>query len=194
MAGGPDPVALFAKSFERAKRSEPHDATSAALATSDPAGRPAVRMVLLKGFDPRGFVFYTNYGSRKARELEANPRGALCFYWPTIDEQVRVEGIVERVSPEESDAYFASRGRASQLGAWASRQSEPLASRSRLVGRFLRLQARYPTGDVPRPPFWGGFRLAPETIEFWRSRLHRLHDRVLYTRTDDGWSRQRLYP
>jgi pyridoxamine 5'-phosphate oxidase len=189
-----DPIAQFAASFERARRGEPHDATGVCLATADARGRPSARMVLLKGFDQRGFVFYTNYGSRKARELEANPRAALCFYWPSIDEQVRVEGPVARVSAEESDAYFARRDRSSRLGAWASRQSEPLPSRSHLLGRVVRVGARHPVGAVPRPPFWGGFRLVPEAIEFWRSRLHRLHDRVLYTRAGDGWTRRRLYP
>jgi pyridoxamine 5'-phosphate oxidase len=189
-----DPIAIFAQAFERARRSTTADPTAVCLATADARGRPSARMVLLKGFDHRGFVFYTNYGSRKAGELDANPRAALCFYWPAIDEQVRVEGEVEVVADEESDAYFASRERTSQLGAWASRQSEPLSSRSRLAGRVLRIQARFPVGPIPRPPFWGGYRLIPERIEFWRSRLHRLHERILYTREGDGWTGQRLYP
>jgi pyridoxamine 5'-phosphate oxidase len=194
MTGRPDPIALFAQSFERAKRSGGADPTAVCLATADADGRPSARMVLLKAFDPRGFVFYTNFGSRKARELAANPRAALCFYWPAIDEQVRVEGRVERVADEEADAYFASRDRASQLGAWASRQSEALSSRSRLLGRFLKLQARHPIGAVPRPPFWGGFRLVPESIELWHSRLHRLHERSLYTREGEGWTHRWLFP
>jgi pyridoxamine 5'-phosphate oxidase len=192
-----DPIALFARSFERARRSPAADAadpTAVCLATADADGRPAARMVLLKGFDSRGFVFYTNYGSRKAGELAVNPRAALCFYWPAIGEQIRVEGTVEKVSDEESDAYFASRDRASQLGAWASRQSEPLTSRARLLGRLAKAEARFAVGAVPRPPFWGGFRLIPERIEIWRSRLHRLHERLLYRRDGDGWTSQRLYP
>ena len=181
MAVPADPLALFARSFERARRAADDDGgdpTAVCLATAGADGRPSARMVLLKGFDPRGFVFYTNYGSRKAAELAANPRAALCFYWPAIDEQIRVEGAVVRVSPEESDAYFGRRDRASQLGAWASRQSEPLTSRARLLGRLAKAEARFAVGAVPRPPFWGGFRLVPERIEIWRSRLHRLHDRT----------------
>lgn len=194
MATVPDPMTLFARVYERARKSEPHDATAVCLATADAAGRPSARIVLLKRFDERGFVFFTNCGSRKARELAANPRAALCFYWPTIDEQVRATGSVEQIAPEESDSYFATRDRASQIGAWASRQSEALSSRARLVGRFLRIQARHPTGPVPRPPFWGGFRLTPEEVEFWRNQANRLHDRVVYTRSEEGWMRQRLYP
>ena len=197
MSAPPDPIALFVRSFERARRSAASDGgdpTAVCLATADADGRPSARMVLLKGVDPRGFVFYTNYGSRKAGELTANPRAALCFYWPAIGEQIRVEGAVEKVSPEESDAYFASRDRASQLGAWASRQSEPLTSRARLLGRLAKAEARFVVGAVPRPSFWGGFRLSPERIEIWRSRLHRLHDRTLYVRVGDDWRSERLYP
>ena len=192
-----DPIALFARSFERARRNPAADAadpTAVCLATADAQGLASVRMVLLKGFDRRGFDFYTNYASRKAHELAANPQAALCFYWPAIGEQIRVEGAVEKVSPEESDAYWVSRDRASQLGAWASRQSEPLSSRSRLLGRLVKAEARFAAGPVPRPPFWGGFRLIPERIEIWRSRLHRLHERTLYCRDGEGWTRERLYP
>ncbi len=188
-----DPIAEFEKLFERARRDESHDPTAMALATTDGAGRPSARMVLLKHVDDRGFVFYTNYGSRKARELEANPRAALCIHWPTLAKQVRVEGLVERLPPGESDAYFATRSRHSQLGAWASRQSEPLESRGKLTGRYLRLQAKFP-GEVPRPDFWGGYRLKPDRIEIWHNQLHRLHDRFLYERQGEGWRRSRLYP
>lgn len=189
-----DPIAEFEELFERAKREEAHDATAMTLATVDAAGRPSARMVLLKQVDERGFVFFTNYGSRKARELTANPRAALCIYWPTLAKQVRVEGRVERLPVAESDAYFASRSRHSRLGAWASRQSEPLESRKVLVARYLELQAKYAIGEVPRPYFWGGFRLEPDRIEIWHNQLHRLHDRILYERLEEGWRRSRLYP
>jgi pyridoxamine 5'-phosphate oxidase len=150
--------------------------------------------VLLKGVDQRGFAFYTNLASRKARELEANPRAALCVYWESIEQQVRVEGRVERVADEEADAYFASRPRMSQIGAWASRQSEPLDSRARLLGRAAQAEAHFLGRAVERPPFWGGYRIIPDRIEFWWNQLHRLHDRVLYTREGDGWKVERLYP
>jgi len=191
---GADPIAEFQKAFERARRSEPGDPTAVTLATATPDGRPSCRVVLLKQVDARGFVFFTNYGSRKARQLEKNPWAALTAYWKSLDMQIRVEGRVERVSDEESDAYFASRPRASQLGAWVSRQSEPLDSRARLVGRFLKLHARYAGRTVPRPEFWGGYRLVPERVELWWNQLHRLHDRLLYTRTAEGWVKERLYP
>lgn len=189
-----DPIAVFLDAFERAKRREPGEATAVVLATADPSGQPSARVVLLKQVDPRGFVFFTNYGSRKARQLEVNPRAALCVYWESIEQQIRVEGRVERVSDEESDAYFASRARLSQVGAWASRQSEPLESRAKLLGRVAGVEAKYLGRSVPRPPFWGGFRIVPERIEFWWRQLHRLHDRVLYVREGDGWRRERLYP
>jgi pyridoxamine 5'-phosphate oxidase len=151
-------------------------------------------MVLLRGFDERGFVFYTNYGSRKAAEIEANPHAALCFYWEAIKEQVRVAGGVTRVSAEESDAYFASRARGSRLAAIASQQSRPLASRSELVARYLKLKAQYAGHPIPRPEYWGGYRILPARIEFWNSRAHRMHDRVVYEREGDGWRMERLYP
>jgi pyridoxamine 5'-phosphate oxidase len=189
-----DPIARFLDVYERAKKKDPGDHTRVALATADGDGRPAVRMVLLRGIDERGFVFYTNYDSRKAADLEANPRAALCFYWECIKQQVRVEGDVERVSGEESDAYFASRARGSRIAAWVSKQSAPLDSRAELVADYLRLKARYAGRPVPRPEFWGGYRIRPQRMEFWNSRAHRMHDRVAYLRDGDDWTTQRLYP
>jgi pyridoxamine 5'-phosphate oxidase len=189
-----DPIAEIRALFGRAQREEAHDATAATLATADLEARPAARVVLLKQVDARGFVFYTNLGSRKARELQVNPRAALCIYWASIARQVRVEGVVEAVEEAEADAYFASRERGSQLGAWISRQSEPLGSRGELVRAFLRIQARFAGGPVPRPSFWGGYRLVADRIEIWHNQLHRLHDRFLYLRTERGWSVERLYP
>ncbi|MCP4204681.1 MAG: pyridoxamine 5'-phosphate oxidase [bacterium] len=189
-----DPIAEFAALFERAKHLEEGDATACALASANDQGLPSVRMVLLKEFGETGFVFYTNYRSRKALELDSNPHAALCFYWYSIGQQVRIEGNVKRVTEEESDAYFASRGRQSRIGAWASKQSQPLESRARLLRRVAKLEARYALGPVPRPPFWGGFRVIPERIEFWSNELYRLHDRRLFTRRDDGWVMERLYP
>jgi pyridoxamine 5'-phosphate oxidase len=191
---GDDPIAEFRQAFVKAQEREIADATAVTLATATPDGRPTARVVLLKRVDDRGFVFFTNYTSRKARELEDNPRAALCAYWKSIDQQIRVEGVAERISAEESDEYFASRPRLSQLGAWASRQSSPLDNRARLVGRFLKIQARYAGRRVPRPDFWGGYRIVPDRIEFWWNQLYRLHDRLVYTREGDGWVKQRLYP
>ncbi len=190
----PDPISRFQELFARARLGEPQDGTAVALATADPSGAPSVRMVLLKGVDQGGFVFFTNYESRKARELAANPRAALCFYWPTLGMQIRVEGAVTRVSAEDSDAYFATRPRDSQLGARISRQSAPLGSAEELVELFSREAARLQGRAVPRPESWGGYRLRPERIEFWTSRDHRLHDRELYTRFDGSWTVQRLFP
>ena len=190
-----DPVAAFARLFEAARESEPGDPTAFALATADASGRPTVRTVLLKEFDERGFVFYTNYGSRKALEIAENPRAALCFNWHSIGHQVRVDGRVERIPEAESDAYFATRGRGSQAGAWASLQSEPLPSRRKLVGDYLKCRARYAGRPIPRPDFWGGYRLVPESIEFWSTKVYRLHDRFLFTRGEGGaWTMQQLYP
>lgn len=188
-----DPVQGFLAAFEKAKATEPHDATAMTLATIDARGRPAARVVLLKSADARGFSFYTNFGSRKAHELDATPYAALAIHWPASLTQVRVEGSVARVSDEEADAYFASRPRESQIGAWASRQSEPLASRELLMDRVREVEARFP-GAVPRPPFWGGYLLAPDRIELWYAAPHRLHDRFAYTRTADGWAMERLFP
>ncbi|MDH3253470.1 MAG: pyridoxamine 5'-phosphate oxidase [Acidobacteriota bacterium] len=189
-----DPIKEFTEAFERAKKKESGDATACALATADAVGHPAVRMVLLKKVDERGFVFFTNYGSRKAQELDENPFAALCFYWPALQEQVRVEGGVARLPGEESDEYFASRSRSSRIGAWASRQSEPLASRADLLARFVHYEAKFALKTVPRPTFWGGYRLEPERIEFWFDQPSRLHDRRAFTRGVNGWTLQRLYP
>ncbi len=189
-----DPIEEIRAHFERAKETEAGDPTAMSLATADAQGRPSARMVLLKQIDPRGFVFFTNYASRKARQLEENPYAALCIHWPSLALQVRAEGPVARISDEESDAYFATRGRASQIGAWASRQSSALDSRARLVARVAKNEARFAGRAVPRPPFWGGFRLAPERIELWWNRANRLHERRLYLREGDGWTSSLLYP
>ena len=190
----PDPLALFQRLFADAKAREPFDATAVALATSDRHARPSVRMVLLKGVDAECFVFFTNYGSRKAHDLDENPRAALCFYWPTLGVQVRVEGSIERESAAASDAYFASRPRGSQLAAWASQQSAPLRDRQALVSSHDAQCARFGEGPIPRPDFWGGFRLLPTQIEFWATQPYRMHDRLLYVRTGQGWQTTRLYP
>lgn len=189
-----DPLARFGRLFERISKNAPSDPTAAALATADPAGQPSCRMVLVKQFGPEGFCWFTNYESRKARELEANPRAALTWYWPWAEEQVRAEGPVERVPEEVSDAYFATRPRGSQLGAWASRQSQPLASRWTLLREVLRTERRFFGRAVLRPPHWGGYRLVPERIEFWSGKPSRLHDRFLYVRTGAAWTITRLAP
>ncbi len=191
-----DPLRRFQELFAQAQARETHDATAMSLATVDAQGRPSVRMVLLKQADERGFTFFTNYESRKARELEAHPWAALCLHWPTLAVQVRVAGPVERVSGEESDAYFATRPRQSQLGAWASQQSAPLPARAWLVARFLKEAARFAGRDVPRPPQWGGYRVVPTQMEFWYNQDYRLHDRLLYTRegASEPWHEQRLFP
>jgi len=164
------------------------------LATATPDGRPSVRVVLLKGFDERGFVFYTNYRGRKGRELEANPCCSLLFYWGELERQVRVEGRASQLPGEESDAYFKSRPRGSQLGAWASEQSRPISERNELEERLRELEAEYEGREVPRPPFWGGYRVEPETFEFWQGRENRLHDRLLYRRSNGNWRITRLQP
>lgn len=189
-----DPHALFAAWLEDARTSEPNDPNAMAVATVGADGMPSVRMVLLKGHDARGFVFYTNQQSRKAGELTANPKAALLFHWKNRRRQVRIEGPVSLVADAEADAYFASRGRDSQLGAWASDQSRPLADRATFEARFEAEQARFEGRDVPRPPHWGGYRVAPARIEFWSDRAHRLHERRVFTRTADGWSEGLLYP
>lgn len=189
-----DPHSLFDTWFAEAQASEPNDANAMALATSDGEGKPSVRMVLLKGHDPRGFVFYTNLDSRKGGELAVNPQAALLLHWKSLRRQVRVEGAVEAVSEAEADAYFATRSRDSQLGAWASDQSRPLDSRATFETRYEEMRARFDSGEVPRPPRWSGFRVVPERIEFWTDRAHRLHERRLFVRGDEGWSEGLLYP
>lgn len=189
-----DPFQLFEEWFAEARASEPNDAEAMALATADATGQPSVRIVLLKGHGPEGFVFYTNEQSAKGNQLTANPRAALLFHWKSLRRQVRIEGPVERVFDAEADAYFASRGRDSQLGAWASEQSRPLDSRETFERRFEDMEARYEGQDVPRPPHWGGYRVIPERIEFWTDRPHRLHERRLFVRQGADWREGLLYP
>lgn len=188
-----DPIARFVDALERARSVEPHDPTAMMLATADARGRPSARMVLLKGVDARGFVFYSNRESRKGRELSENAFAALVVYWPASGQQVRIEGRVEQVSDEESDAYFATRPRGSQLGAWASEQSRALGSLEELEARMRQAEERFP-GAVPRPPYWGGYVVVPDRIEFWFQRESRLHERIVYVREGDGFRVERLYP
>lgn len=194
MTEPPDPLARLREALARAAAAGPFDATAAALATADAAARPSVRVVLVKRIDERGLAFFTNRGSRKARELSENPWAALCFHWPALGEQVRAEGSVSRLPDAEADAYFATRPRESQVGAWASRQSAPRASREALLAAAAEAEARFAGVAVPRPPFWGGYLLAPEAIEFWRSGEGRLHHRILYRRGPAGWITSLLDP
>jgi pyridoxamine 5'-phosphate oxidase len=189
-----DPHALFDRWLEEAGAAEPNDANAMALATVDAKGQPSARMVLLKGHDARGFAFYTNSESRKGRELAGNPRAALLFHWKSLRRQVRAEGHIEPVSPEEADAYFASRSRDSRIGAWASDQSRPLESRPEFEARYAKLAREFDGEEIGRPPHWWGYRLVPERIEFWTDRPHRLHERRLFTRGEDGWTEGLLYP
>lgn len=190
-----DPFALFDTWLAEARASEINDYNAMALATVDARLQPSVRMVLLKGHDARGFVFYTNRESRKAQELGEGSNAALLFHWKSLRRQIRIEGPVSRVDDAESDAYFASRGRDSQLGAWASEQSRPLDARETFEARFEEMRARFEGGDVPRPPHWGGYRVTPERIEFWLDREHRLHERRVFTRTSEaGWDEGLLFP
>ena len=189
-----DPIELFGEWFEQAKESGILLPESASLATASRDGVPSSRMVLLKSFAADGFVFFTNYRSRKAREMDENPNASLLLHWVVLQRQIRVEGSVERISAEASAAYFRTRTRGSQIGAWASRQSEKLEDRSALEGQAKEIEERFKGQDVPSPPFWGGYRLIPERIEFWQGRLNRLHERLEYTREDGGWTARRLYP
>ena len=189
-----NPHSLFETWFAEARATEPNDPAAMAVATSGMDGQPSVRMVLLKGHDERGFVFYTNLESRKADELAATPRAALLFHWKSLRRQVRIEGPVERVTDVEGDAYFATRTRDSQLGAWASDQSRPLDSRATFEARYEAVRARFEGLEVPRPPHWSGYRVVPERMEFWQDRAHRLHERRLFMKREDGWDELLLYP
>jgi len=191
-----EPLALFATWFAEAQAAEPADPNAMALATVDADGLPDVRMVLMKGYDERGFVFYSNANSQKGVELAANPRAALVFYWKSLKRQVRLRGSIHHVSDAEADAYFASRPRGAQIGAWASQQSSPLESRFAFEKAVALMTAKYAIGTVPRPPYWIGYRLVPAAIEFWQDRPFRLHDRVVFAQSGDGarWTKTRLYP
>lgn len=189
-----EPYALFARWLADATASEPNDPTALSLATVDPDGMPNVRMVLLKGFDEQGFVFYTNYESAKGRELLSAMKAAMCFHWKSLRRQVRIRGIVETVTDAEADAYYATRPRGSRIGAWASAQSRPLEGRFALEKAVAEYTARYAIGEIPRPSHWSGFRIKPTSIEFWHDRPFRLHDRVLFEAHGKGWSKTRLYP
>lgn len=189
-----DPFARFREWFAEAEASEP-DANAMTVATATPDGRPSARAILLKGVDSRGFVFYTNEHSRKSAELAANPHIALLFHWKSLARQIRIEGVVEPVTDAEADAYFASRPRISRLGAWASDQSHPLEDRLTLERRLAEYEAKYPGENIPRPPYWSGYRVIPEQFEFWQNMPFRLHDRTVYTRNaDGGWTVGKLYP
>jgi pyridoxamine 5'-phosphate oxidase len=189
-----DPFALFSMWLSEATEKEPDNPTAVALATADADGAPSVRMVLLKGFDEKGFVFYTNTESRKGQDLTENPRAALCFHWKSLARQVRVEGAVTPVSAEEADAYYQSRARDSRIGAWASQQSRPMQGRFDLEKAVAKYAARYAIGEVPRPPYWSGYRVAPERLEFWTDKPFRLHERLIFVPEGDGWRNEILFP
>lgn len=189
-----NPFELFKEYFDKAIKLDQHEPTAVALATANSDGIPSVRIMLLKGFDERGFCVYTNLTGRKGKELQENPNAALCFYWDQLDLQVRVEGAVERVSQHEADTYFASRSRQSQIGAWASKQSRAIEKDGQLQDRVAEISEQFNGQDVPRPPFWDGFRIAPKKIEFWEKRDFRLHKRTLFTKATNGWEIDTLYP
>lgn len=189
-----NPYELFDEWYAEASKTEASDPNAVAVATTTLDGMPSLRMVLMKGFDQRGFVFYTNLGSRKAEQLKANAQAAMCFHWKSLTRQVRIEGAIEPVSDAESDEYYASRPRLSQIGAWASKQSQPLSGRFELEARIAEFTAKFNIGTIPRPDFWSGFRLVPEMIEFWQDQKFRLHDRLVYYRDNDQWKTKRLYP
>lgn len=191
---GFDPFALFERWFQNALAANLPEPSAMTLATATPDGRPSARIVLLKGFDTRGFTFFTNYRSRKGKEIEANPFAALVLFWPELERQIRIEGRVQKVSPIESDEYHRSRPRGSQLGAWTSEQSGVIAGREVLEQTLCELLARFGDGEVPRPPHWGGYRLVPDRFEFWQGRPSRLHDRISFRKTESDWVRERLSP
>ena len=191
---GDDPLSLFHTWYQAAIASGVYLPESMALGTATRDGRPSVRLVLLKGYDEGGFVFFTNYESRKAGELEENPEATLVFHWAVLQRQVRIEGTAKRITKEESEAYFHSRPRGSQIGAWASLQSEPLTTRRDLEERVKKYEKKFDGGEIPLPPFWGGYRLSPRSVEFWQGRANRLHDRIKFVRDQGGWERLRLYP
>lgn len=191
---GTDPFRLFSEWYREAREAGLFLPESMSLATSTPDGRPSVRLVLLKGHDERGLVFFTNYDSRKGEEIAANPRAALAFHWPFLQRQVRIEGTAEKISGEESYAYFRTRPRGSRIGAWASPQSAVIGGREELMGRVREMEERFRGDDVPLPPFWGGYRVRPDRIEFWQGRVNRLHDRFLFEREGEEWAVRRLAP
>jgi pyridoxamine 5'-phosphate oxidase len=190
----PDPITEFARWFDEAVKAEVQEPNAMTLASVGPEGMPSARIVLLKGFDERGFVFFTDYRSQKGTELEQNPRAALVFYWPELERQIRITGETAPIERGESEAYFRTRPRGSRISAWVSHQSQVIASRKLLEDRVPELESMYPADDVPLPPYWGGFRVLPATVEFWQGRISRLHDRIRYTRSGNTWRIERLSP